>query len=153
MMNVMVAMVFYVGTSSVPITEVGVGSLLETYAFSYLILAAIVIASTLTLANLIYKKHHYWVTDRQVIWKHGIIGYSITSVPLERISDVAVSRTFLETICGVGSVVVREMTGEVRYCWYGPGAARTRAVSISVEPPAIMPIFLNCFQCACLGGL
>jgi len=119
--NAMISMVFYVGTGGAPITLVGVGSLLAAYAFLYLILAAILIASTFTLADLMYNKHHYWVTDRRVIWRHGIIGYSITSVPLERISDVAVSRTFLETICGVGGVIVREMTGEVKYgYWYGP---------------------------------
>ncbi len=121
MVNAGVAMVLYVGTGGAPITEVGVGPLLATYAYLYLILAAIVITLTFFLADLMYEKHHYWVTDRRVIWKHGIIGYSITSVPLERISDVAVSRTFLETICGVGGVVVREMTGEVKYGYFYGG--------------------------------
>lgn len=96
MVNVMVAMSFYVGTGGAPVTKVGVGPLLATYAFLYFILAAIVIASTFTLANLMYKKYHYWA------------------------SDVAVTRTFLETICGVGGVVVREMTGELKFgYWYG----------------------------------
>ena len=138
MMNVMVAMVFYLGTGGAPITEVGVVPLLQTYAFLYLILAAIVIALTFTLANLMYKKHHYWVTDRRVIWKHGVIGYSITNVPLERISHVAVSRTFLETICGVSGVVVKEMTGEVRYgSWYGPGG-RVFPTMIAIPNPEEM---------------
>jgi len=127
MLNVIVAMTLYVVTGGVPITTVGIGPLLVTYAFSYLVLAAIVIVLTLILTNLMYKKYHYWVTDRRVVWKHGVIGYSVTSVPLERISDVAVSRTFWERVCGVGGVVVREMTGEPRYgypwygYWYGVG--------------------------------
>ena len=138
MVNVIVAMGFYVGTGGAPITEVGMGPLLATYAFLYLILAAIVIASTFTLANLMYKKHRYWVTDQRVVWRHGIIGYRITSVPLERISDVAVSRTFLETICGVGGVVVREMTGEVKYgYWYG-GVGRVFPTMIAVPDPEEM---------------
>lgn len=81
MLNVIVAMTLYVVTGGVPITTVGIGPLLATYAFSYLVLAAIVIASTFALADLMYKKHHYWVTDQRVVWRHGIIGYSITSVP------------------------------------------------------------------------
>jgi len=120
MVNVMVAMSFYVGTGGAPVTKVGVGPLLATYASLYSVLAAIVIASTFILANLMYKKYHYWVTDQRVVWRHGIMGYKVTSVPFERISDVAVTRTFLETICGVGGVVVREMTGELKFgYWYG----------------------------------
>lgn len=124
MLNVIVAMTLYVVTGGVPITTVGIGPLLVTYAFSYLVLAAIAILLTLLLTNLMYKKYHYWVTDKRVVWKHGVIGYSITSVPLERISDVAVSRTFWERICGVGGVVVKEMGAVPKYgypYWYGVG--------------------------------
>jgi membrane protein YdbS with pleckstrin-like domain len=121
MLNIIVAMTLYVVSGGVPIPIVGIGPLLVTYAFSYLVLTAIVIALTLILTDLMYKKYHYWVTDKRVVWRHGIIGYSITSVPLERISDVAVSRTFWERIFGVGGIVIKEMTGESRYVypWYG----------------------------------
>jgi len=84
-----------------------------------------------------YNKYHYWVTDRRVIWKHGILGYSVTSVPLERISDVIISRTFLERICGVGGLIVKEMTGEVRYGWYGSGG-RFFPTMIAVPNPEDM---------------
>jgi len=120
MVNVMVAMTVYVITGGVPITQIGIGPLLATYILLYLGLAVIVVTLTFTLTNLMYNKHHYWITDQRVIWRHGLIGYSTTSVPLERISDVAVSRTFLERICGVGGVVIREMATEPRYgYWYG----------------------------------
>jgi len=124
MLNVIVAMTLYVVTGGVPITTVGIGPILVTYAFSYLVLAAIAFALTLLLTNLMYKKYHYWVTDKRVVWRHGIIGYSITSVPLERISDVTVSRTFWERVCGVGGVVVKEMGAVPKYgypYWYGVG--------------------------------
>jgi len=74
MVNVLVAMYFYVGTGGAPINEVGVGPLLVTYAFLYLILAPIVIALAYAFANLMYNKYHYWVTDQRVVWKHGVIG-------------------------------------------------------------------------------
>jgi len=122
MLNVIVAMTFYVVTGGVPITTVGIGLLLVTYAFSYLVLAAIVILLTLVLTILMYKKYHCWVTDKRVVWRHGVIGYSITSVPLERISDLAVSRAFRERVCGVGGVVVKEMGAVPKYgYWYGVG--------------------------------
>jgi len=121
MFNVMIATFVYLGTGGAPISEVGTMPLIQTYAVLYLIIAVALICTTFVLANLMYGKYHYWVTDRRVIWKHGILGYSITSVPLEKISDVAVSRTFLETICGVGGLIVKEMMGEVGYGWYGVG--------------------------------
>jgi len=124
MFNVIVAMTLYVVTGGVPITKVGIDPLLATYALSYIVLAAIAIALTVILTNLMYKKYHYWVTDKRVVWRHGLIGYSVTSVPLERISDVAVSRTFWEKVCGVGGVVVKEMGAVPKYgypYWYGVG--------------------------------
>jgi len=137
MFNVMIAMVIYLGTGGAPISEVSMVPLLQTYAILYLFFAATVIGLTFILANLMYNKYHYWVTDRRVIWKHGIIGYSITSVPLEKISDVAVSRTFLETTCGVGGLIIKEMMGEVRYGWYGP-SGRVFPTMIAVPNPEEM---------------
>jgi membrane protein YdbS with pleckstrin-like domain len=115
MVNVLVAMTFYVVTGGTPVTEVGIGPLLATYAFLYAIFAPIVIALAYALASLMYNKYHYWVTNQRVVWKHGVIGYRITSVPLERISDVAVSRTFWERVCGVGGVVIKEMGAAPKY--------------------------------------
>lgn len=43
------------------------------------------------------------------------IGYSMTSVPLERISDVTISRTFWERICGVSGLVVKEVGAVPKY--------------------------------------
>jgi len=124
MVNVLVAMSVYVLAGGAPVTKVGVGPLLVTYGLLYLVFAVVFIFLAFILGNLMFKIYHYWVTDQRVIWKHGIIGYRITSVPLERISDVAVSRTFLERICGVGGVVVKEMSSEIVYgYWYG-GALR-----------------------------
>ena len=94
MFNIITAMVLYVATGGLPISTVGMGPLLTVYAFSYFVLAAIFVILTLVLTNLMYEKYHCWVTDQRVVWKHGVMGYSITSVTLERISDITISRTF-----------------------------------------------------------
>jgi uncharacterized membrane protein YdbT with pleckstrin-like domain len=57
-------------------------------------------------------KYRYWLTNRRIILSSGFIGYKIRSIPLERVSDVGLSRTLPEMLAGVGSVVVRDMTGE-----------------------------------------
>lgn len=121
MFNVIVAMVLYVVAGGPPIPTVGIGQLLIIYAFSYFVLTAVFITLTLLLTNLMYKNYHYWVTDQRVVWKHGVIGYSITSVPLERISDVTISRTFWERICGVSSLIIKEMGAAPKYYGYPYG--------------------------------
>lgn len=60
------------------------------------------------------KKHRYWLTSRRVVVTTGIIGYRARSVPLERVSDVAISCNWLERLLGIRSVVVRDMTGEAQ---------------------------------------
>ena len=67
---------------------------------------------TLLFVSLAYGKFRYWLTNRRVILGSGVIGFRVRSIPLERISDVALSRTFPELLAGVTSVIIRDMTGQ-----------------------------------------
>lgn len=58
------------------------------------------------------NKHRFWLTNSRVIVTTGIIGYRARSIPLERVSDVAISCDWLEKLLGMRTVVVRDMTGE-----------------------------------------
>lgn len=58
------------------------------------------------------RKHRYWLTTSRVIVTTGIIGFRARSIPLERVSDVAISCDWLEKLMGMRTVVVRDMTGE-----------------------------------------
>jgi len=118
LLNVVIAMTFYLAMGGSPVSEVSVGPLLVTYAISYLVLAAVSVALTLILTNLTFKKHHYWVTDKRVVWRHGVIGYRVTSVPLERISDVTISRKLWERLCGVTGLAVKEIRAVPKYYGY-----------------------------------
>lgn len=64
------------------------------------------------IARAFVRKHGYWLTDSRVIVTNGIIGFRTRSIPLERVSDVAISSNWLEKWMGLQSVVVRDMTGE-----------------------------------------
>ncbi|MEM6995674.1 MAG: PH domain-containing protein [Myxococcota bacterium] len=64
------------------------------------------------IAGAYVRKHGYWVTDSRVIVTNGIIGFRTRSIPLERVSDVAISCNWLEKWMGLRSVIVRDMTGE-----------------------------------------
>lgn len=58
------------------------------------------------------NKHRFWLTNSRVIVTTGIIGFRARSIPLERVSDVAISCDWLEKALGMRTVVVRDMTGE-----------------------------------------
>ena len=64
------------------------------------------------LSKIANNKFRYWLTNRRIILSSGFIGYKVRSIPLERISDVGLSRTLPEILAGVSSIVVRDMTGE-----------------------------------------
>ena len=68
--------------------------------------------ATVILAFLQYEKQFYWITNKRVIYKRGMVGYKISSIPLERISDVIVSRSFVESIFGFGSVHIQTLAGQ-----------------------------------------
>jgi uncharacterized membrane protein YdbT with pleckstrin-like domain len=63
-------------------------------------------------AVLAERRYHYWLTNKRVIWCHGFIGYRVRSVPLERITDVVISRTLPELLAGISSIEIRDMTGQ-----------------------------------------
>lgn len=63
-------------------------------------------------ATVAKDKYRYWLTNRRIILSSGFIGFQVRSIPLERISDVSLSKTLPEILAGVSSLVVRDMTGE-----------------------------------------
>lgn len=67
------------------------------------------------IANNRYNYQHYWITNKRVLYRKGILGYTISSIPLERISDVIVSRTFWERVFGFGSVLIQSLAGQITY--------------------------------------
>ena len=60
------------------------------------------------------RRCHYWLTNKRVIWCHGFIGYQVRSVPLERVADVVISRTFPEMVAGMSSIDIRDMAGQAQ---------------------------------------
>jgi uncharacterized membrane protein YdbT with pleckstrin-like domain len=60
------------------------------------------------------RRYHYWLTNKRIIWCQGFIGYRIRSVPLERVTDVVISRTLPEMIAGISSIEIRDMTGQTQ---------------------------------------
>lgn len=76
------------------------------------IFLAIYIYGVWFLINSSYDMMYYWITNKRIITKRGIIGYRITSIPFERISDIIISRTFLEKICGIASLHIQSLAGQ-----------------------------------------
>lgn len=66
-----------------------------------------------------YEKSYYWITNKRIAVKRGLLGYSINSTPLERISDVIISRSFLESAFGFGSLYIQSLSGQYSYSGQG----------------------------------
>ena len=88
------------------------------WTFVILALAVVVIVFFLIdlwSVNRRYNMMHYWITNKRVIQRRGFIGYSIYSVPLERISDIMISRSFVERLFGFGSLHIQSLAGQYTY--------------------------------------
>jgi uncharacterized membrane protein YdbT with pleckstrin-like domain len=86
------------------------------YFVSYLIVLFIIPTIILILylvANRTYKMQHYWITNKRILYKRGFLGYKISSIPLERISDVMISRSFIERMFGFGSILIQSLAGQL----------------------------------------
>ena len=98
--------------------------------FMFFILVILVILYLV--ANNRYNYQHYWLTNNRVLYRRGVLGYRISSIPLERISDVIVSRTFLERIFGFGSVHIQSLAGQFSY---GTGRLGTEGALLAAPDP------------------
>jgi uncharacterized membrane protein YdbT with pleckstrin-like domain len=77
-----------------------------------------------------YNMMYYWITTQRVIIKKGLIGYSINSIPFERISDALISRSFLERIFGFGSLHLQTLAGQ-----YSMGRAGSEGNLLAIPEP------------------
>jgi len=110
-LSIMLFVVLLVTVWALAASAASPGSALLAVATLLAILVAVACAWILT--NNRYENQEYMVTNKRVIYKHGMLGYQIHSSPLERITDVIVSRTFLENLFGFGSILVQTMAGQI----------------------------------------
>lgn len=65
------------------------------------------------LATRYLSMHRWWLTDQRLVVRTGLFGWSVRSVPLDRVVDVTVAASWWDLLFGVQHVQVRDMTGEV----------------------------------------
>ncbi|MCK5017045.1 MAG: PH domain-containing protein [Candidatus Peribacteraceae bacterium] len=104
------------------------------------ILPIIILVADVLLIRRQYNMRYYWITSSRIIAKRGIIGYSINSIPLERISDVLISRSFIEKIFGFGSLHIQTMSGQ--YSPRGRGGAEGNLKAIP-KPEEMQSLIFN----------
>jgi len=78
-----------------------------------ILLFTFVIILPIIVSNKAYQQRYYWITNKRVIYRRGLLGYKITSIPYERISDVIISRTFFENLFGFGSLQIQTLAGQL----------------------------------------
>lgn len=60
-----------------------------------------------------YSQRYYWITTKRIIYRRGFLGYSISSLPYERIADVILTRGWLESLFGFGSLQIQTLAGQI----------------------------------------
>jgi uncharacterized membrane protein YdbT with pleckstrin-like domain len=74
---------------------------------------AVIFTISVLVSENAYSNKQYWLTSKRVIDKHGVLGYTVWSIPLERISDVIVTHTFLENLFGIAGLRVESLAGQI----------------------------------------
>ncbi len=113
------------------------GQLLFLLAIGSAIMILIVILD-IVLVKRRYDMRYYWITNNRIIVKRGLIGYSINSIPLERISDVLISRSFLERIFGFGSLHIQTLAGQYSIRGRGGAEGNLKAIPNPEENQALV---------------
>lgn len=105
-MTILVVVVLLIITISLLRTSLA-GFLVELLLLPLLIALLVLIISLKPLVQ--YGKSWYWITNHRVIGKRGFLGYSINSVPLENVADVVLTRTLLDRLLGLSSLIIVSM--------------------------------------------
>ena len=92
--------------------EIGIGGFLLV-VLGWVIIMAVIFGLTVFFTEASYKQRYYWITNRRVIYRRGTFGYTMSSLPYERISDVIISRTFWENLFGFGSLQIQTLAGQI----------------------------------------
>ena len=101
----------------------------QTFFIIGLILFASLILISILLSTYKYNWQHYWITNKRVVEQTGLIGHTIISVPLERISDIILTRSFIEKVLGYGSLQIQTLAGQLTY-----GKSYGSELSLSAVP-------------------
>lgn len=98
--------IFGEAIENIPIVILSAFSIITIIFMITFLICAIVINNS-------YSNRYYWVTNKRVMYRRGTFGYQISSVPMNRISDVILSRTFLENLIGIESLKIQTLAGQI----------------------------------------
>lgn len=112
---IMLVLIFVISGASILVPFLLGGSNIVWSILLFLILPSVFLSVLIAwfMASLVYNKRHYWITNKRAICKTGLLGYSISSVPLERISDIIITRSWWENIFGYGSIYCQSLAGQM----------------------------------------
>lgn len=106
---VMLTLIFVLALALMPI----LGQPVLGLVVAFLIVPAVALIVTIK-PYVTYLQFKYWVTNHRVIGRRGVIGYSIDSIPLENVTDVVITRSVLDRLLGIASLIVVPMAGSAK---------------------------------------
>lgn len=58
-----------------------------------------------------YRNHKYWLTNKRLIAASGVIGFRVKSTPLEKIADVQLNKSLLQSALNTTSLTIMDVSG------------------------------------------
>lgn len=102
--------------------DVGAGGAVLAYAGFLAGGQALVWLAVRPFAAAAARKARYWVTSLRVVTRSGVVGTSLSSIPLERVADVTVSRNLFSLLAGAPLLLVRDVAAHAQWSgarWMG----------------------------------
>lgn len=79
---------------------------------------------TLGLYLLVWAAKKLIVTDRRITWRTGVLGKSERTIPLNRVTDISISRGFFGNFLGYGDLRIESA-----------GSGQTEIVATAIQSP------------------
>ena len=134
-----ILVIVFMGIITFPLLDLGPFGILLLLSF----IALIGLLLGWYISGLQYKHQHYWITNKRIIYKKGLFGYTVSSIPLERISDIILSRSLLERILGFGSLLIQTLAGQVTQKGYLGAEASLLAIPNPEETQRLIFDFIK----------
>lgn len=127
----------------------GSGIPLEALALFWVLVLLAVFAGSGVYAWLAFSKFRYWVTNQRTVAQRGAIGYTLSSIPLETVADVVVSRSILDRLLGITSIMVQPFGGAAGHVAFqgrfgrGYGGGNNFAGLTPAEAPGLQQLIFH----------
>jgi uncharacterized membrane protein YdbT with pleckstrin-like domain len=79
--------------------------------------ALITLLATALVVLIMYPRLTFWITDRRIINRSGIVSYSIRSIPIDVITDIVLHRGPVDLILGTNDILMPTINDDIYHLY------------------------------------